>query len=159
TKLDPNNPETKQLRILAKSHVDEKIKEDRAKELAPETGTVHLPVPPPGTTVAPAPPPPPVTPPAETTPAPTPAPLPVTPPTPSPKSSPKSAATPPPVSAAAPAPKVTPAAALPAPPPPKPVMSATEYQQQGRNSIQQERFADAIAPLTQAVKLDPYLST
>ncbi len=36
--------ETRELRAQAQMHVDEKIKEDRAKELAPETGTVKLPV-------------------------------------------------------------------------------------------------------------------
>ena len=44
-KLDPKNDETRQLRALAQSHVDEKIKQARAKELAPETGNVNLPVP------------------------------------------------------------------------------------------------------------------
>ncbi len=60
--------------------------------------------------------------------------------------------TPPP--AAAPAPKPV----VPAPPPPNPVMGAADYHQIGRTCIQEERFADAIEPLTQAVKLDPYLS-
>ncbi len=54
TKLDPNNTETKQLRAQAQMHVDEKIKEARAKELAPETGTVKLPVAPPEAVATPA---------------------------------------------------------------------------------------------------------
>ena len=33
------------------------------------------------------------------------------------------------------------------------------YQQQGRKLIQEEHFAEAIEPLTQAVKLDPFLAT
>ena len=37
--------------------------------------------------------------------------------------------------------------------------TAAEYQQQGRKLIQEERFAEAIEPLTQAVKLDPFLAT
>jgi Flp pilus assembly protein TadD len=39
------------------------------------------------------------------------------------------------------------------------VTTATEYQQQGRKLIQEERFAEAITPLSQAVKLDPFLAT
>jgi Flp pilus assembly protein TadD len=39
------------------------------------------------------------------------------------------------------------------------VTIAAEYQQQGRKMIQEERFAEAIEPLSQAVKLDPFLST
>jgi len=39
------------------------------------------------------------------------------------------------------------------------VTTATEYQQQGRKLIQEERFAEAIEPLSQAVKLDPFLAT
>jgi tetratricopeptide (TPR) repeat protein len=37
-------------------------------------------------------------------------------------------------------------------------MGAADYHQIGRKCIQEERFADAIEPLTEAVKLDPYLS-
>ena len=37
--------------------------------------------------------------------------------------------------------------------------TAAEYQQQGRKLIQEEQFAEAIEPLTQAVKLDPFLAT
>ena len=37
--------------------------------------------------------------------------------------------------------------------------TAAEYQQQGRKLIQEEHFADAIAPLTQALTLDPFLAT
>ena len=37
--------------------------------------------------------------------------------------------------------------------------TAAEYQQQGRKLIQEERFAEAIEPLSQAVKLDPFLAT
>jgi tetratricopeptide (TPR) repeat protein len=44
-KLDPKNTETRQLRAQAQAHVDEKIKEAQAKELAPETGSVQLPAP------------------------------------------------------------------------------------------------------------------
>ena len=44
-KLDPKNAETRQLRALAQSNVDEKIKAAQAKELAPETGNVQLPPP------------------------------------------------------------------------------------------------------------------
>jgi Flp pilus assembly protein TadD len=39
------------------------------------------------------------------------------------------------------------------------VTTAAEYQQQGRKLIQEEHFAEAIEPLTQAVKLDPFLAT
>src|ERR1017187_10127200 len=46
-----------------------------------------------------------------------------------------------------------------APPPAKPVTTAAEYQQQGRKLIQEEQFAEAIEPLTQAVKRDPFLAT
>ena len=37
--------------------------------------------------------------------------------------------------------------------------TAAEYQQQGRKLIQEESFAAAIEPLSQAVKLDPFLAT
>jgi tetratricopeptide (TPR) repeat protein len=70
------------------------------------------------------------------------------------------------VAPAAPAPKVAktpappkPAATLPPAPPAKPVTTAAEYQQQGRKLIQEEQFAEAIEPLTQAVKRDPFLAT
>jgi Flp pilus assembly protein TadD len=56
-----------------------------------------------------------------------------------------------------PAPPV--AAPQPAPPPVKPVTTAAEYQQQGRKLIQEERFSEAVGPLTQAIKLDPFLAT
>jgi Flp pilus assembly protein TadD len=46
-----------------------------------------------------------------------------------------------------------------APPPVKPVTTAAEYQQRGRKLIQEEHFAEAIEPLTQALKLDPFLAT
>jgi Flp pilus assembly protein TadD len=53
-----------------------------------------------------------------------------------------------------------PAASLPAAPPaPGQVTTAADYQQQGRKLIQEERFAEAIEPLSQAVKLDPFLAT
>ena len=45
------------------------------------------------------------------------------------------------------------------PPSAKPVTTAAEYQQQGRKLIQEEHFAEAIEPLSQAVKLDPFLAT
>jgi tetratricopeptide (TPR) repeat protein len=113
-KLDPKNAETKRLREEAQTHLDEKIKQAHAKELAPETVNVTLPVP----VDAPA--------------------------------------TPVPV-------KAVPAAAAPTvakvPEPPKPAATAAEYQQQGRKLIQEEHFAQAIEPLTQAVKLDPFLAT
>ena len=57
---------------------------------------------------------------------------------------------------APPKPVATPALA---PPPPKPVTTAAEYVQQGRTLIQEEHFAEAIEPLTQALKLDPFLAT
>ena len=44
-KLDPKNTEIRQLRTMAQNQVDEKIKQARARELAPETGNVTLPVP------------------------------------------------------------------------------------------------------------------
>ena len=47
----------------------------------------------------------------------------------------------------------------PPPPPVKQVTTAADYQQQGRKLIQEEHFAEAIEPLTQAVKLDPFLAT
>jgi Flp pilus assembly protein TadD len=37
-------------------------------------------------------------------------------------------------------------------------MGAAEYHALGRKCNQEERFADAIEPLTRAVTLDPYLS-
>ena len=40
-----------------------------------------------------------------------------------------------------------------------PGSTAAEYQQQGRKLIQEEHFAQAIEPLTQALKLDPSLAT
>jgi len=41
----------------------------------------------------------------------------------------------------------------------KPATTAAEYQQLGRKLIQEEHFAEAIEPLTQALKLDPFLAT
>ena len=38
-------------------------------------------------------------------------------------------------------------------------MTAADYQAEGRKFIQEEKFADAIRALSQAVKLDPYLAT
>ena len=38
-------------------------------------------------------------------------------------------------------------------------MTADDYQQQGRKLIQDDKFADAIPLLTQAVTLNPYLAT
>jgi Flp pilus assembly protein TadD len=49
--------------------------------------------------------------------------------------------------------------AIPAATPPKPGMSAADYHQEGRKFIQEEHFAQAIAPLTQAIKLEPTLAT
>jgi tetratricopeptide (TPR) repeat protein len=48
----------------------------------------------------------------------------------------------------------------PVPPAPAPVAvtSAAEYHDRGRKFIQQEKYPEAIEPLTQAVKLDPFLS-
>ncbi|MCU1234045.1 MAG: repeat-containing protein [Candidatus Solibacter sp.] len=37
-------------------------------------------------------------------------------------------------------------------------MGAAEYLALGRKCIQEDRLTDAIEPLTQAVKIDPYLS-
>ena len=37
-------------------------------------------------------------------------------------------------------------------------MSAAEYQARGRKLIQEEKYREALDPLTQAVKLDPFLS-
>jgi len=54
----------------------------------------------------------------------------------------------------APVPAPTAAAA-----PPKPGMTAADYHQEGRKFIQEEHFAQAIAPLTQAIKLEPTLAT
>src|SRR5262249_53844404 len=45
TKLDPSNKETQQLKLLAKSHVDEKIAEAKAKEAIPDTPKITLPKP------------------------------------------------------------------------------------------------------------------
>jgi len=181
-KLDPKNAETRKLRDLAQSHVDEKIKQARAKELAPETGRVNLPAPadtpvtpvtpdaqPPVAVRAPVVPPAPEQPPAPVLPSP-----PVRPPPPAitaPKVArvvaPKPAVPFPPASQAG---ERVPRAQ--APPPPKPAVSlplappaashvttAAEYQQMGRKLIQEERFAEAIEPLSQAVKLDPFLAT
>ena len=131
-KLDPKNAETKRLREEAQAHVDEKIKVARVKELAPETGNVTLPVP----VDAPA------------------APVPVKAQVPAP--APATAAL---KVAEVPAPPEPAAVPLPAPPPVKPAVTASEYQQQGRKLIQEEHFAQAIEPLTQAVKLDPFLAT
>jgi len=39
------------------------------------------------------------------------------------------------------------------------VTTAAEYHDRGRKFIQQENYAESIEPLTQAVKLDPFLST
>jgi Flp pilus assembly protein TadD len=50
-------------------------------------------------------------------------------------------------------------AAPPVPPAVSPVTTAADYQLQGRKMIQEERFAEAIAPLTEAAKLDPFLAT
>jgi tetratricopeptide (TPR) repeat protein len=125
--------------------VDEKIKLARARELAPETGNVALPVPAdvPATPAKPDPQPAVAAAAPLKTPASAPAPAPA-------------AAAPKVVKAAAP----QPAAALPLlPPSAKLVTTAAEYQQQGRKQIQEEHFAEAIGPLTQAVKLDPYLAT
>jgi tetratricopeptide (TPR) repeat protein len=38
------------------------------------------------------------------------------------------------------------------------VSSAAEYHSRGRQLIQDEKYAESISPLTQAVKLDPFLS-
>ena len=38
-------------------------------------------------------------------------------------------------------------------------MTAVDYQQEGRKHIQEEHFALAIAPLSQAIKLDPSMAT
>jgi tetratricopeptide (TPR) repeat protein len=134
TKLDPKNAEVKRLREEAQAHVDERIKQAHAKELAPETGNVTLPV----SVDAPA------------TPATVKAQAPVPAPTPA------AAAT---EVAKVPEPIKPAAAPLPAPPPVKHATTAAEYQQQGRKLIQEEHFAQAIEPLTQAVKLDPFLAT
>ena len=48
---------------------------------------------------------------------------------------------------------------LPQAPEAKPETKAAEYQQQGRQLIQEEHFVEAIGPLTEAVKLDPFLAT
>jgi len=45
-----------------------------------------------------------------------------------------------------------------APPPPPAPVSAAEYQARGRKLIQEEKYREALDPLTQAVKLDPFLS-
>ena len=37
--------------------------------------------------------------------------------------------------------------------------TVAEFVQQGRKLIQEEHFAEAIEPLTQALKLDPFLAT
>jgi tetratricopeptide (TPR) repeat protein len=64
-------------------------------------------------------------------------------------------------------PETQPAVAAPPPPPQPPppavltapiATSAAEYQSRGRQLIQDEKYAEAIEPLTQAVKLDPFLS-
>jgi tetratricopeptide (TPR) repeat protein len=136
-KLDPNNAETRQLRALAQSHVDERVQQARVKELAPETGSVKLPVPPD---------------------APAPSPAPAVSATPAPDKT----APPAPAATAGVAPLQPNTAAKPpalTPPPAKPVTTAAEYQQQGRKLIQEESFAAAIEPLSQAVNLDPFLAT
>jgi tetratricopeptide (TPR) repeat protein len=182
-KLDPKNAETRKLRDVAQSHVDEKIKQARAKELAPETGHVKLPAPVVEPTAVPVTPDPqptvavtaPVVPPAPERPAPPAVPAaPVRPPVPAitapkaakiitpPKQSDSVPPIPPPAGrvphAEAPTPKPEPS--LPAAPPPAAhVTTAAEYQQQARKLIQEERFAEAIEPLSQAVRLDPYLAT
>jgi tetratricopeptide (TPR) repeat protein len=38
------------------------------------------------------------------------------------------------------------------------VITAAEYHNRGRKLIQEEKYAESIGPLTQAVKLDPFLS-
>jgi tetratricopeptide (TPR) repeat protein len=111
SRLDPSNQETAQLKQLAKSHVDEKIGEAKAKEAMPETARLSLPKP-------------------QTEPEPA-------------------------------TPVATPAAA-PATTPPAPASSAPsagDLHAKGRQLIQEEKFAAAIVPLTEAVKLDPSLST
>src|SRR5262249_2603625 len=45
------------------------------------------------------------------------------------------------------------------PPEAAPVTSAADYHAEGRRLIQDEKFAQAIVPLTEAVKLDPFLAT
>jgi tetratricopeptide (TPR) repeat protein len=107
--------------------VDQAIKDLHAKELAPETGNVTLPVPV-GVTAAPAP-----------VKAPAPA-----------AASPKTAKVPAPPKQAAKLPPLPPLL-----PPAKTAATAAEYQQQGRKLTREEHFAEAIEPLTQALKLDP----
>jgi len=51
-----------------------------------------------------------------------------------------------------PAPEATPAA------PPAEVLSAADYQARGRELLREQRFADAIEQLTQALKLDPTMA-
>src|SRR5450759_65779 len=127
-KLDPKNAETRQLWAQAQSHVEEKIKQARAKELAPETGNVQLPVP----VDAPA--------------------TPVTPGRQPAVAVPTSVKAP----AAAPAAAAPKVAKVLAPPPAKPVPTVAEFVQQGRKLIQEEHFAEAIEPLTPALKSVSY---
>jgi tetratricopeptide (TPR) repeat protein len=63
------------------------------------------------------------------------------------------------VAKVAPAPPKPAAAVPPAPPAAKAAITVGEYQQQGRKLIQDEKFAEAIGPLTQALKLDPFVAT
>jgi tetratricopeptide (TPR) repeat protein len=133
-KLDPKNQETRQLMLMAKSKVDEKIKVQKAKEGTPDTESITLPT---STGVVPL---------------------------------NAAAGSSPPVSAepvvASIMPAIAPFGAAPkaaktpsAPPGRKAGNPAAEYQQQGRKLIQEEKFAEAIEPLTEAVKLDPFLAT
>jgi len=134
TRLDPSNKETQQLKTLAKSHVDDKIAEAKVKEAMPETNHVALPTPervPEPAAVTPALPPIRADVPAR------------------PKPAPKTVSK-------APVPLTAPPPAAPA----SPVESnAADYQVQGRKLIQEDKFAEAIKMLSEAVKLDPYLAT
>jgi tetratricopeptide (TPR) repeat protein len=128
-RLEPNNPDTRRVRELAQAKVDEIVAHAKAKELAPETGTVILPD--------------------------VPAPKPEAPP--KPEAAPEVRRDNPPAVAAPPtAPAVAPAGP---PIAARPVAtSATEYHSRGRKLIQEEKYAASIEPLTQAVTLDPFLS-
>ena len=118
------------MKVLAKQHVDDIIAAASAKEKAPETPTVVLPGRPVEAAAAP-----PSTPgPAVTVASSAPAPAPTT------------------VPPAGPVPKPDPVAT-------KTASSAAEYHAQGRKLIQDEKFAQAIVPLSEAVALDPNMST
>jgi tetratricopeptide (TPR) repeat protein len=47
---------------------------------------------------------------------------------------------------------------MPAPPAKAPPASAAEYQARGRKLLQEDRYQEAIEPLTEALKLDPAFS-